>query len=142
VRSDAELAYVIHVVADVEAAVSFYERALGLRRDHVDADGSYGEVVAASEVRLGFAADWHADAAVVMRPDAPSAAVALQFLVDDVDRAYARALTTGASPITPPQEFPWGRMARFRDPNGFLVEVCARARHVRAEEVAGGSSMT
>lgn len=40
------------------------------------------------------------------------------FTVDDVDRAFSKALEAGASEMLPPQDFPGGRFAIMSDPQG------------------------
>ena len=43
--------------------------------------------------------------------------------VDDLDAAHARALADGAEEIHGPRAQRWGRSARYRDPDGNVVEL-------------------
>jgi predicted enzyme related to lactoylglutathione lyase len=49
--------------------------------------------------------------------------VHVDFLVDDIDRAFARAAQAGAAVESAVESYPWGRMALMSDPfgNGFCL---------------------
>ena len=111
-------------VEDVAASLAFYERVVGLERDHLDEDGSYGELKAG----IGFAATWQAERHLDQpfrrnERDGIPFGFELDFAVDDVDAVFRRAIEAGAAPVWEPQEKPWGRAAMFRDPDGVLVHV-------------------
>lgn len=115
---------VVVYVRDVAASLAFYEAVLGLERDHLDEDGSYGELKAG----VGFAADWHAERHLDIPfqrndPSGNPAGFGLEFPIDDVDAAFERALEAGGRAVWQPQDKPWGRSAMFRDPDGVLVQV-------------------
>jgi lactoylglutathione lyase len=111
-------------VEDVEGSLAFYERVVGLERDHLDEDGSFGELKSG----VGFAANWHAERHLERpfrrnkRDDIPLA-FELDFAVDDVDAVFRRAIEAGAVVVWEPQDKPWGRAAMFRDPDGVLVHI-------------------
>jgi predicted enzyme related to lactoylglutathione lyase len=115
-------------VRDVAASLAFYEAVLAVPPQHIDDDGSYGELEH-GETRVGFAAHWHAERnlAIPFRrgdPREPPGGFSLYFVVDDVDAAFARAIDAGARAVNPPEEKPWGRTAIARDPDdGLLVEL-------------------
>jgi predicted enzyme related to lactoylglutathione lyase len=44
-------------------------------------------------------------------------------LVDDVDLAHERAVKAGAEVVHGPKPQPWGTSARYRDPDGNVVEL-------------------
>jgi len=48
------------------------------------------------------------------------------FAVDSVDSTVEAARSVGAEILQPPDEFPWGRRAVLRDPDGRPVEIFAR----------------
>lgn len=111
-------------VEDVAASLAFYERVVGLERDHLDEDGSYGELKAG----IGFAANWQAERHLDQpfrrneRSGIPLG-FELDFAVDDVDEVFRRAIEAGAAPVWEAQDQPWGRAAMFRDPDGVLVHI-------------------
>ena len=114
----------IFYVEDVAASLAFYERVLEVERDHLDEDGSYGELRSG----IGFAANWHAERNLDLpfrraERDGVPLGFELYFTVEDVDAVFRRACETGAVPVWAPQEKPWGRAAMFRDGDGVLVQV-------------------
>ena len=117
-------------VPEVAAAVSFYERAFGAVVDHVDDDGSYGEVDLGG-LAVSFVAEWHARSHLrsPFRPNSREElppGVELYLEVDDLDASLMRAETAGATVLGPPEEKPWGRRVAFvRDRDGLLVEFAA-----------------
>lgn len=102
-------------VANVEATMSFLERAFGFSRGVVlsDVDGQlrYAEMLhGASVVMLIRKGDGTA---------ASGGAFGLYTYVDDVDRALAQARDSGAG-VTEPEDKPWGdRVAVVVDPDGY-----------------------
>jgi uncharacterized glyoxalase superfamily protein PhnB len=120
--------WTIVYVADVAATVDFYERAFGLTRRFVSADGGYAELETGATT-LAFAAEAMAAASgATIRPNRPAEAAAgfdLALVTDEVAAAYARAVAAGAIVVAPPATKPWGQTVAFvRDNNGVLVEVC------------------
>jgi lactoylglutathione lyase len=111
-------------VEDVAASLAFYERVVGVVRDHLDDDGSYGELKSG----IGFAANWHAERHLDQpfrrnERDGIPFGFELDFVVADVDAVFRRAIEAGAAPVSEPQDKPWGRAAMFRDPDGVLVHI-------------------
>jgi len=125
VRSPAETALsVIVFVEDVARSLAFYERVVGAELDHLDEDGSYGELKSG----VGFAAHWHVERHLDLsfhrnEPDRLPGGFELDFAVDDVDTAFARAIDAGATAVWEPREKPWGRSALLRDPDGVFVHL-------------------
>jgi lactoylglutathione lyase len=84
-------------VEDVAASLAFYEGVLGVEREHLDHDGSYGELTSG----IGFAANWHVERHLQgpirrnERDDIPLG-FELDFAVDDVDTVFRRAVEAGA----------------------------------------------
>jgi lactoylglutathione lyase len=120
--------YSILYVDDVEATVSFYERAFGLTRKMVVA-GEYGELETGS-TRLSFAARAHVAKLFPipfqpsgLKSDPPPLEVGL--VTEDVEAAFEKAVNAGAVVVTRPAKKPWGQTVGYvRDNNGFLVEIC------------------
>ena len=124
------MGYVIGYVADVEATVSFYERAFGLTRRFVGPDGDYAELDTGATT-LAFAASTLAASNLAgaggyaaLDPSAPPPGVSITLVTDDVPGGLARAVTAGATPYVDVTEMPWGQtVAYVRDPDGILVEL-------------------
>ena len=124
----ARLGWVIVYVPDVEAALSFYERAFGMtRRFAVD---TYGELDTGSTA-LGFAAESLGEENFpggVARParDATPFNVELALVFDDVAAAFAHAVECGCTPLAEPREKPQGQTVGWvRDPFGTLIEIAS-----------------
>ncbi len=119
--------WAIVYVSDVEATMSFYEKALGLERRFVAEDGGYGEM-ATGETRIGFATQAMSEGAinggvVQLDPGSKPQATEFGFATDDVAAAFRRAVDAGAVPVSEPEKKPWGQVVAYvRDLNGMLIE--------------------
>jgi len=115
-------------VPDVDAALTFYERAFGALRRFADPGGMYGEIDGEGAV-LGFVRYDLAESNLPngFRKNDPAekpAGIEVAFEANDVDAAYKTALAGGATAESPPTDKPWGqRIAYVRDLNGVLVEL-------------------
>jgi uncharacterized glyoxalase superfamily protein PhnB len=122
--------YCILYVKDVEKTLAFYEKAFKLTRRMLSEKKEYGELETGG-TRLAFAdASFAASLTPVphakIGPEQPAAPVELGLVTDDVDGAYAAALTAGAVNVKKPEKKPWGQIVSYvRDLNGFLVEICS-----------------
>lgn len=124
------------ITGDVARLVEFYERATGLEARWPAEQ--FAELV-------GPACTLAIGSAQTMALFGPGAAVPasnrtaiLEFLVDDVDREYARLADLAPEIVQEPATMPWGnRSLLFRDPDGNLVNFFtpqseeARARFAR-----------
>lgn len=114
-------------VPEIASAVSFYERALGLREVRRLLGGRVAEM--AGGPAAVYLVEHAAGSAPV--PDAPVVRdygrhwtpVHLDFVVADCDAAVARAVLGGAVVEGQVCCFAWGRLATLRDPfgNGFCL---------------------
>ena len=58
------------------------------------------------------------------RPDGAPAGIEIALITSDVAAAVEQAIAAGATPLTDPEEKPWGQVVAYvRDPNGVLVEL-------------------
>lgn len=112
-------AVVLHC-ADLERSAGFY-RELGLPLKHEDHGG--GPVHYACELGPVHFALFAAGAGgeALARGTAGAGMVGLQ--VASVEDAYARALAAGGEGVQEPDDFPWGRRALVKDPDGRVVEL-------------------
>jgi len=121
--------YTIIYVGDVEATVSFYEKAFSLSRRFVHEAGDYAEMET-GDTALTFAAEAAAeDNDIAIFPNRSRelpAAWEICLVTEDVEGAYAKAVEAGASPVVAPVSKPWGQMVSYvRDLNGCLVELAS-----------------
>lgn len=124
-----QLGYTIVYVPDVEASLSFFERAFGLRRRFLHESGTYGELETGATA-LAFAAHAIGEANLPGGYVAASASdrplgMEIALVTDDVAAAHARALACGAREMSAPASKPWGQVVSYvRAPDGTLVELC------------------
>ena len=124
-----QLGYTIVYVPDVEASLSFFERAFGLRRRFLHESGTYGELETGATA-LAFAAHAIGEANLPGGYVAASASdrplgMEIALVTDEVAAAHARALACGAREMSAPASKPWGQVVSYvRAPDGTLVELC------------------
>jgi lactoylglutathione lyase len=124
-----QFGYTIVYVPDVQTAVAFYEKAFGFTMRFNADDWDYAELETGGTT-LAFAADKMADQLGVSitpnRPESTAAGIELAFVTEAVQEAYTRALDAGATPVTDPNQTPWGQTVSYvRDQNGVLIEICS-----------------
>ncbi len=123
------LGYTILYVADVDAALTFWEQAFGLERRFLHPSGTYGEL-ATGDTTLAFAALSLAEAhfaggVEAADPKQRPQAAEIGLVTEDVAGAHARALAAGAQQLAVPATMPWGQTVSWvRCPAGELVELC------------------
>jgi predicted enzyme related to lactoylglutathione lyase len=109
-----ELVEIALFTDDVEAAKAFYGRLLGTAPE---AEWSGGAIYAAGLAKL----------LVHERGGAPEGGPPNEdhfaLGVPDVAAAAAELEASGLTFLVPPRDFPWGRSAYLRDPDGRLVEL-------------------
>lgn len=120
--------YTILYVEDLEATLSFYESAFGLKRKMV-VPQEYGELdTGATTLSFGQRSAMEKLVPVPFQPadparDPPPMEIAL--VSEQVQAAFDKALAAGAVRVAAPAQKPWGQtVAYVRDNNGFLVELC------------------
>ena len=105
-------------VRDPEACARFYRDAIGIPL-HPDEANTHHEY-SWDEPYFHFA---------IFPADAEQPALA--FAVGDLDAAHKRAVAAGATVVYPPKQQPWGRTARYVDPDGNQVELTDLHRPAR-----------
>lgn len=117
------LVAVVFEVSDFERSVQLYRDGFGLDlhvEDHRGDDrwtsGHHAATSWTDNDFLHFALYASKDGSVTQRSQ-------VGFRVDDLDAAHERALTAGAQLVHAPKTQPWGRSARYRDPDGNIIEL-------------------
>jgi len=110
------------VVRDAARAIDFYKRAFGAE-ELVRMPGPDGRGVMHAELRIGDSVLFVGDEAPSMGSRSPQAlggtAVALHLYVEDVDKAFKRAIDAGAQVKMPVADMFWGdRYGKIADPFG------------------------
>jgi lactoylglutathione lyase len=116
--------YVILYVNDVEASLSFYERAFAQKRRLVTPEGDYGELE--GTVPIAFARTELAKDSSGLDIGAGAAAGStlpfeIAFVTDDIDANVQTAVEAGAELVKPVAAKPWGqKVAYVKDLNGCI----------------------
>jgi predicted enzyme related to lactoylglutathione lyase len=125
VRSNRIVTIVLEV-ADLEASARLYREAFGVTlkpiEDHAGGDRwSRGRHAAFSWTDGAFL-----HFALYEAKDGPTRNAQIAIEVDDIDAAYEQARNAGAELVHEPRSQPWGKSARFRDPDANVVELTQR----------------
>jgi catechol 2,3-dioxygenase-like lactoylglutathione lyase family enzyme len=122
--------YTILYVDDVEASLTFFEKAFGLPRRFYHESG-YGEVETGNTA-LGFASHQLGVSnlpAGYVKADESAVPLGMEIalVTDDVQAAFNKALSAGAVMLKEPASKPWGQIVAYvRCPDGLLVELCSQ----------------
>jgi predicted enzyme related to lactoylglutathione lyase len=104
-------------VRDLEAAASFYEQRLGLKR----APAGPPHAVVFDTAPIPFAV--REPLPGVRLPERPGAGVALWLKADDAQRLHDELAGAGVPIMSAPVDGPFGRTFSFADPEGYVVTV-------------------
>ena len=108
------------ITTDVAGMAGFYERVTGVRA--VWSNENFAELsIGSATIAIASTETVPLFGAGSAEPGA-NRGVIIEFLVDDVDGAYARLTDAVQSFVNEPTTMPWGnRSLLFRDPDGNLV---------------------
>jgi lactoylglutathione lyase len=124
--------YIILIVEDLDRALHFYTRVLGLRLGH--RSGDYAQLDTGA-TRLALYTRTAMAKTLGMSLDAPAAnapGFEIGFKVADVNSAFRELVARGAPAVVPPTDRFWGqRTAYVRDPDGHLIELAQDLRRSR-----------
>jgi len=121
--------YTINYVSDVDRALSFFEKAFGMKRKFITDEKDYGELDTGETV-LSFASHelgksnfqgGYVSASESKKP----LGVEVALVTDDVALAHSNAIESGAVELKAPESKPWGQVVSYvRCPSGILLELC------------------
>lgn len=121
--------YTIIYVSDVNASLSFFEKAFGLKTRFIHESG-YGELET-GDTTLAFAshdlgASNFANGYVAGDKSDKPLGVEIALITDSVIKVHAHAVAVGATSLQDPKVKPWGQTVSYvRCPDGTLVELCS-----------------
>ena len=122
-------------VADVPAALQFYESAFDAKVQHFDAEDAPGfAAIKIGNSMLFVTAGWGAHV-----PTAPGATapVGHHMYVDDVDAVLEAAVEQGATLLNAAEDTYWGeRCATIADPFGHFWTLATRIENLKSEDIS------
>jgi catechol 2,3-dioxygenase-like lactoylglutathione lyase family enzyme len=126
VSNERRLVAVVLEVSDLNRALEIYRDGFGLDL-HVDdhhgddrwISGRHAATSWTEGAFLHFALYESKDGSTTERAQ-------VAFQVSDLDSAHARAIACGVVEVHGPRTQPWGRSARYRDPDGNVIELTER----------------
>jgi len=117
-------------VSDLERSLRFYRDQLGLplhREDHARETGA-DRWISGAHAALSWNDGAFLHFALYQTKGVVTRDVQLGFPCDDLDAAHARLAAAGVAFDHAPREEPWGRTARYRDPDGNSVSLTESQR--------------
>ncbi len=123
--------YTIVYVVSVSETLTFYKEAFGFETHFLHESGQYGELET-GETTLAFASHSLGEMNLGGRyqktnPSKAPFGVELAFVSENVEKAYAKAISAGAVSINPPSKKPWGQVVAYvRAKEGSLIELCSQ----------------
>lgn len=139
--STRRLSFLALSVSDLERSLCFYRDVLGIPLHEADHDSEkqdpwYGGQHAAYSWTDG--AFMHFALYPKREPERPvSTAAQVGFHVHDFERVHERVVDSGAEVVQAPRDEPWGRTARYLDPDGNIVSITAVDSQRRRDEEDG-----
>jgi predicted enzyme related to lactoylglutathione lyase len=116
------LVAVVLEVSDLERSAALYREAFGLDLHPSDHEGDDRWTSGAHAATSWYDPFLHF-ALYASKDGSVTTGAQVGFAVDDLEAAHARAVAAGAEVIHGPKSQPWGRSARYRDPDGNVIEV-------------------
>jgi predicted enzyme related to lactoylglutathione lyase len=121
------LVAVVLEVSDLDRAVEIYRDGFGLDL-HLDDHEGGDRWISGRHAATSWTEGAFIHLALYATKDGePTRRAQVAFEVADLESAHARALATGVELIHEPKDQPWGRSARYCDPDGNVIELTQRA---------------
>ena len=121
------LAAVVLEVSDLARSARLYQEAFGIdlhRSDHRGGDhGADDRWISGAHAAVTWEEGAYLHFALYEAHEAPTAGAQVGFRVDDIDEAHAAAVAAEAEVLHEPRPEPWGTSARYRDPDGNVIEL-------------------
>ena len=131
-------------IKGADKAIDFYKKALGaeeiFRMPMPD-----GKTVAHAELMIGdshlmISEEWPQPGCAVSPTTAKNTTVTVHMYVNDVDKAFKRAVDGGATGVMPPVDMFWGdRFAKVADPFGHHWSIATHIKDLSPDEMAAAA---
>jgi lactoylglutathione lyase len=122
VATGLRLVFVALQASDLQASVRFYRDAIGVPLQLGDDDAPVDRWIGGTHEEFSWREGAYLHFAIFQAARGEqSQRTQVGFYVDDVEAAHAKAMAAGAKVLHSPREEPWGRTARYEDPDGNIV---------------------
>jgi predicted enzyme related to lactoylglutathione lyase len=127
VTEQGRLVAVVFEVGDLDRSLCLYRDAFGLDLHIGDHDGGDRWISGRHAATSWSEGAFIHFALYASRDGSVTKSSQIAFEVDDLDAAHDQAVGAGAEVLHDPKSQPWGRSARYRDPDGNVVELTERS---------------
>jgi predicted enzyme related to lactoylglutathione lyase len=125
---DNRLVFIGLHTSDLEKSTTFYRDIFGVPLE-VDSNPGDDPWMGGSHAELSWREGAYLHFALFPQrlPERPTTKDAqIGFFVEDVDDLHPRAADAGVTVLHPPRDEPWGRTARYLNPDSNIVDITAR----------------
>ncbi len=122
-NSSERLVTVVLRVSDLDRSVALYSGAFGLDFHFADHEGDDVWTSGRHAATTWTAGEFLHFALYQARDASATTGAQVAFRVGDLAAAHRRAIGAGAELVHEPKDQPWGRSARYRDPDGNIIEL-------------------
>jgi predicted enzyme related to lactoylglutathione lyase len=117
------LVAVVLTVTDLDRAIALYQDGFGLDLHVGDHEGDDAFTSGRHAATSWDDGEFMHFALYETKDGTASERAQIGFRVSDLDAAHARAVEAGADVLHEPKPQPWGRSARYADPDGNVIEL-------------------
>ena len=130
-ENETRLVTIVLEVADLDRSARLYREGFGLDlhlSDHQGADhGASDRWISGHHAATTWTSGAFLHFALYEAKGQPTTGAQLSFEVHDIVAAHATAEAAGAVVLHGPRSEPWGTSARYRDPDGNVIELTERS---------------
>jgi predicted enzyme related to lactoylglutathione lyase len=120
------LVAVVLEVTDLERSARLYREAFGVPLKPAEDHAGDDRWISGRHCATSWTDGAFLHFALYEARDAPTTRTQVAISVADLDAAHLRAAAAGARVLHEPKPQPWGRSARYADPDGNVVELTQR----------------
>ena len=124
---DGRIVAVVLEVADLERSAALYREAFGVALKAPDDHAGDDRWISGRHCATSWTDGAFLHFALYEAKEAPTTRAQIGIAVPDLDDAHARAVAAGARVLHEPKAQPWGRSARYADPDGNVIELSQRS---------------
>jgi len=133
--SDRIVAVVLEV-SDLDRSAALYREAFGVALKAPDDHAGDDRWISGRHCATSWTDGAFLHFALYEAKEAPTTRALIGIAVSDLGAAHTRAVAAGARVLHEPKAQPWGRSARYADPDGNVIELTERAARAQRSGAA------